>query len=585
MNYSLVIDSTFKPYELTDLIPIYQANTAAQLGMEEQSAQLQAKANMYKAAALEDPKSKAAQIYSTYASDLEDLIDDLTDQGVNSNNRRGLMQMRGRYEGEIGNIARAVAARNERRKLISSTNIQDPTSMYWNTSEKLDNYLNDNSPDIKRISGAQVEKDAMERSAAESSRTWDKVNEVFDKYRTEYGYKQGFDQDDVIKIMSDSNIQDVLNTFRVAYGYDNLSDYDKKRFDQYALNGLYKGYSSKISTNLTENEDYLEAKQAARSSSGSEGSGKPTEDDTQLSPRGLYSEVDIPEYVDTSTYDKYFERDPKTKGLRLTKEGRKAYETPEKHTLNLAPGSYDILTSPSAFKKFVDEELSKYGVHKGSGAGDIGNAYSKFKASTDNPYDLRKDMEYAYVVGQSDEYQNGLWGNLISLAGNNMELKQVKFDGKKKAFKVVGDINISNVGKKEGEDDYRIIDVRTSRFKDTNGQPIITMTLQDKKNKEKIRVKVPESSINASVYNNVNSAEEARIEAVKYMNAAKKASAAYAKSKSDADYAAYVKAHTLQTEWQDRYKKAQKQIHKDIASMWYVNTTENQKHTPSGDVK
>lgn len=256
MNYSLVINSQFKPYELSELIPLYQANTQAQSAAEEQAVALQSQADMYKNEALKNPNSRAAQIYNNYANDLQKQADDLLNNGLNANNRKGLLAMRSRYAGEIGNIAKAVAAMQENNKLVTSASMNDPTSMYWKYNNDLDNYLDGNTPDIHRVSGKSVQEDAMKLAAANSSRKYSKRMIQLDKYYNALQQQQGYTNEEIEAMKKkDGAYDEFIKDLKTAYGYDNLSAEDQKRFYSYAINGLNMGFTGKTDINPMQNRE------------------------------------------------------------------------------------------------------------------------------------------------------------------------------------------------------------------------------------------------------------------------------------------------------------------------------------------
>ena len=62
-NYSLIVNSTFNPYSLQELLPIYQANAQAQYQAEEAFSQLQMKADQWEKLA---NNAQDADVYSKY---------------------------------------------------------------------------------------------------------------------------------------------------------------------------------------------------------------------------------------------------------------------------------------------------------------------------------------------------------------------------------------------------------------------------------------------------------------------------------------------------------------------------------------
>ena len=107
-NYSLVINSKFKPFSYQELLqPALMSNQA----VEEGYADLATKANIWDK--MTDPGSKAHSMYESYARDLEQQADRLARYGLTPASRQSMLNMKARYTSDILPIEAAYKWREE----------------------------------------------------------------------------------------------------------------------------------------------------------------------------------------------------------------------------------------------------------------------------------------------------------------------------------------------------------------------------------------------------------------------------------------------------------------------------------------
>lgn len=621
MNYSLVINSQFKPYELSELIPLYQANTQAQSAAEEQAVALQSQADMYKNEALKNPNSRAAQIYNNYANDLQKQADDLLNNGLNANNRKGLLAMRSRYAGEIGNIAKAVAAMQENNKLVTSASMNDPTSMYWKYNNDLDSYLDGNKPDIHRVSGKTAEQDAMQMAAAMSSREWSNSKSRFDAYNYIYRTQNGFTNKQVADILSnDKELNNLFKPIRDAYGYNNLNTEDKKRFDNYLMSGAMKGFTYKQTDQMVaDNEALANLKQEKQQKD------LPTDpnDAINLKPENIIStEEKDKKYVERNKYDYLFTGLDKG-NPRLTKQGQEDYRfinklakdkkfsklinsylnNGDEESFNalykeLKGNSYlnnsnlGIITSApmgtvpyahtyttndnrGALTKMLDNYkfINSLPVKGSSGLGAVGNAYVQYKRKLEQGpvYDAYKQTEYSYPISvSSNKQQEDLKSSIQHWVGGS-KLRVLDLDSKTKKFKLVDTWDIEDLLDKA----TKIYSIQTGTTTMNNGSvPIITMKVQKEGKEYRIELPTGDKAV-SSIRDWTTQAEYARIASNKYSDLMKKTQ----------DEDSFRKAYIMKEQWESRYKQYQRKINEGIASMMMVNETKPQEHEATGTIK
>ena len=110
-NYSLVINSKFKPFSYQELLQPALMSTQAHQAVEEGYADLATKANIWDK--MTDPGSKAHSMYESYARDLEQQADRLARYGLTPASRQSMLNMKARYSSDILPIEAAYKRREE----------------------------------------------------------------------------------------------------------------------------------------------------------------------------------------------------------------------------------------------------------------------------------------------------------------------------------------------------------------------------------------------------------------------------------------------------------------------------------------
>lgn len=122
MAYNLVLDTKFNPFTYDEMIKPVEAATQAHQALEDQYADYQQKANIWKRLADEQRDSTVYRIYKAYAEDLQSQADQLAREGLNPLSRRQFTNMRTRYSQDIVPIEEAYRRREtlaeEQRKLL-----------------------------------------------------------------------------------------------------------------------------------------------------------------------------------------------------------------------------------------------------------------------------------------------------------------------------------------------------------------------------------------------------------------------------------------------------------------------------------
>mgnify|MGYP006867373243 CR=1 FL=1 len=167
-NYSLILDTKFKPFSYQEMLAPVAASTQAHQALEEEYNELAAKANVWDKMANEQTDSKAYKMYKTYADDLSARADDLMRYGLNVSSRKGMLDMRARYSKEIVPIDVAYKRREDLAKEQRDAMKVDPTLRYQRYAREmsLDDFIDDPSLDYgKSYSGDLLAKQVSQVAA------------------------------------------------------------------------------------------------------------------------------------------------------------------------------------------------------------------------------------------------------------------------------------------------------------------------------------------------------------------------------------------------------------------------------------
>lgn len=167
-NYSLVLDTKFKPFSYDELIKPVLMQTQAQQAIEEEYSNLATKANIWDEMASEQSDPYAYKMYKTYSNELESRADQLMRYGLTPSSRRSLLDMKARYSKNIVPIENAYKRREElateQRKAIAA----NPTLRYQRMAGQmsLDDFIRNPSLDYgESYSGALLTQQVSQAAA------------------------------------------------------------------------------------------------------------------------------------------------------------------------------------------------------------------------------------------------------------------------------------------------------------------------------------------------------------------------------------------------------------------------------------
>lgn len=167
-NYSLILDTKFKPFSYDELIKPALMQTQAHQAIEEEYGNLATMASVWERRANEQTDPYAYRMYKTYSEDLENMADQLARGGLDPTSRRSMLNMKSRYSSEILPIETAYKRREElateQRKAMAS----DPTLRYQRMAGQmsLDDFIKNPTLDYgSSYSGALLAKQVSEAAA------------------------------------------------------------------------------------------------------------------------------------------------------------------------------------------------------------------------------------------------------------------------------------------------------------------------------------------------------------------------------------------------------------------------------------
>ena len=464
-NYSLMISSSFNPYSLQELLPIYQANAQAQYQAEEAFSQLQMKADQWEKLANNAQDADVYNTYKAYSNQLKAAADDILNNGINTASRRNLMNMRAQYASNIIPIEEAYNKRQQQAQVLWQARLQDPTLIAQDPSELgLSYYMKNPTYTPQSYSGKLLTAQSAQaaQNLAKTLSSYGK-GEPIDSYTNTFIQKHGLTRNDIQKYLNGETTatNKVLGAiYQQVYDSSQIGNWANENQRRQAANFIKQGMWSAIGQDTVQAMENFEARENYKLQQQLALMQAQQQQQAQLS---AINEVPIytPEEQDEvakmrEKYKKYFY----TKNGRtyLSQKGREAYEGKVRlKAIDIAnyqhegKGKYGygqfILRDNMSGKTTVvpiqkDKEgyyyivdsgfsdlLNSLGAQKYLGKGNnwqpgnVGNLWSKY-ISTGVKGDAKQYMEYDYPLNstQQEAYK--------TLLGNAGDLYEAKFNRK-----------------------------------------------------------------------------------------------------------------------------------------------------------
>lgn len=486
-NYSLVINSQFKPFSYQEMLAPTLMATQAHQELENQYGELATKASVWEKMANEQTDPYAYKMYKTYANDLEKQAGQLAREGLNAASRRDMLNMKARYSKEITPIEQAYATRQKQAEQQQQALLQDPTLMLSRraSTTSLDDYIKNPQLAYEAYSGKLITAQAAQAASAlakemqEKPRKW---RSILGNSYYESMMQKGFSSKAVLQAIQEKPnaapqltriVEDAINSSGVINWGDQATI---ARAIDYAKQGLW----SAVGETQYQTLDNWRAKMAEQEAiqKRAEERAAAREKQAQLNnlainPLNIYSSRELSKdekkHKDIlKKYSKYFYRDANGR-IKMTWEGWQEYNRKVKGTSGkpmVTPEGVTILTSvgttysKSPFRTFMDSIGAKN--VKGWQPGNLGNVWGRYitnsPAARTSRYDATRVTEYDYPIASA---QQGDMKDAIMTAGRGLSLKEVDYDSKSKKFKDTGEeITMENLK----SDKYKVTATRFSPY-------------------------------------------------------------------------------------------------------------------------
>ena len=251
-NYSLVINSKFKPFSYQELLAPALMSTQAHQAVEEAYADLSAKANIWDKMANETTDPRAHSIYKRYANDLQEQSEQLSKYGLTPTSRQAMFNMRSRYAKEIIPIENAYKKREAQAEAQQKALLANPTLLLSRRASQtsLDDYLDNPNLDYESYSGALITQQVasaasnIAKEARDSEEGRRKLRQIL-PYQYEMVQQKGFSREAVMEAILNSKNANSILTGLVEGAVDTSGvrgwgDHDTlERAYDYARQGLY----------------------------------------------------------------------------------------------------------------------------------------------------------------------------------------------------------------------------------------------------------------------------------------------------------------------------------------------------------
>lgn len=464
-NYSLTVNSTFNPYSLQELLPIYQANAQAQYQAEEAFSQLQMKADQWEKLANNAQDADVYSKYKSYSNQLKEAANDVLNNGINAVSRRNLMNMRAQYASNIIPIEEAYNKRQQQAQVLWQARLQDPTLIAQDPSELgLSYYMKNPTYTPQSYSGKLLTAQSAQaaQNLAKTLSSYSK-GEPIDSYTNTFIQKHGLTRNDIQKYLNGETTatNKVLGAiYQQVYDSSQIGNWANENQRRQAANFIKQGMWSAIGQDTVQAMENFEARENYKLQQ-QLALAQAQQQQNQLS---AINEVPIYTPEEQKEADKMKEKYKQyfyTKNGRtyLSQKGREAYESKTRiKAIDLSiyqhegKGKYgygqftirdNISGKPTVVSIQKDKEgyyynnlnsefselLNSLGAQKYLGKGhnwqpgNVGNLWDKY-LKTGVRGDAKQFMEYDYALNstQQEAYK--------TLLGNAGDLYEAKFDKK-----------------------------------------------------------------------------------------------------------------------------------------------------------
>jgi hypothetical protein len=242
-NYSLVINSQFKPFSYQEMLAPTLMATQAHQELENQYGELATKASVWEEMANEQTDPYAYKMYKTYANDLEEQAGQLAREGLTPASRQNMLKMKQRYSRDIVPIEQAYKRRqeliDEQRKALMA----NPSLMYDVdfSMTSLDDLISNPNMSYTSVSGDDLYKKGKEAAISSSSRLLEVMPALQGQY---WKIRQGYGADAANKFLIDqANIPELNQAIDRIVSQSGVTSANKSRATDYVISGIMSGMS------------------------------------------------------------------------------------------------------------------------------------------------------------------------------------------------------------------------------------------------------------------------------------------------------------------------------------------------------
>lgn len=525
-NYSLVINSQFKPFSYQEMLAPTLMATQAHQELENQYGELTTKASVWEKMANEQTDPYAYKMYKTYANDLEAQAGQLAREGLNAASRRGMLNMRARYSKEITPIEQAYATRQKQAEQQQQALLQDPTLMLSRraSTTSLDDYIKNPQLAYEAYSGKLITAQAAQAASAlakemqEKPRKW---RSILGNSYYESMMQKGFSSKAVLQAIQDNPnaapqltriVEDAINSSGVRNWGDQATI---ARAIDYAKQGLWSAVGETQYQTLDNWRAKMAEQEAMQKRAEQRAAAQSNENKYKVNPLPLRSPQEVSKnnkQIETFITQGYLKRT--SDGLVLTRGGlkklRAAHFTPtiqsweiyKKANPGVSRSAYDDMVAqvksmssrPNQFSTWYERNIGGYDTKTGKVNTPTTRLNRYENSINEGSYDTYHSTEYDRQLDSTygKEYTKQAWSAAPSKDGEKY-LQGVAFNGKS------GWVDTKKYTKKDLED-YYISNVRYSKWGNT------AYFQSDKEGKnELIRIKLPRG-VNIGVEANIKSA-------------------------------------------------------------------------------
>lgn len=262
-NYSLVVNSKFKPFTYEDFMKPILLATQAHRELEDAYSTLSSDTEELEKMLDANRDKMSYATYQNYIKQVNNLADELNQKGLTANSRRSAIKAKDDYHQKIVPIKAGYNRRAEAEKAQQAMLSQDPTRLYARRASELsvDDYVNDQTLDVlsENYSGALLAKQVADQATQYVK--WAKKNGQLRNIGLPYIYEQkitsGASPEEVFAAMrEDPNalpfLQKVVNNVMESSGIANWTGINgdiNNRIYQEALGYAKQGLPAFIGTN------------------------------------------------------------------------------------------------------------------------------------------------------------------------------------------------------------------------------------------------------------------------------------------------------------------------------------------------